>query len=387
MLLLLLFLAQLAQALLPDCRAGTLPSVAPDLTTRCDRTLSCDYCQRNAISWDFLCCEDQFGWIPAHAITPMLITLYFQDIRWTLIAIIWFEPFEQLWFSLTSTGATINQNIETLFGSELGDAVIQGGSGLWLGVLLLYIFDLPLLTSTSYRVDKLARLKYGSNPRCTNSVRWKRYKYLIFAGIHIGLIYLIGFHNDSGTINYGLYINAGLQALIFFVLYPWVLYTDRENDLVWNADFDANPYPRRMRNWFFYTTGTIILTLQMSAGGWEYMANDWFQVWCTQAGILTVLTIVAIVIAAQRRDPYMIAAWSAAYAIGWAVGLFITSRVLEQNAYAWAALGLLLAALLTIAITEFRLKRRRPFNTNYSRRLEKPEKPRSLLAHFQTKHQ
>jgi len=386
MLLLFLFLFQLSLAL-PDCRAGTLPSVAPDLTTRCDPTVSCNYCQRNALSWDFLCCEDNYGWVAAHAVTPLLVTLYFQDIRWTLIAIIWFEALEQLWFTFVQGGATSNRDLETLLGSEVGDALIQGLCGLWLGVLLLYIFDLPHLLSTSYRVDKLAHRKYGRNPRCTNTVRWKRYKYMLFAGVHISLIWLLGWHNAAGTINYGLYLNAALQGLIFFVLYPWALYTDRENDLVWNAEFDASPYPRHLRHWFFYITGVSIIAIELSNGGWQYMANDWFQVWVTQAVILTGLTIAAIVIAAQRRDRYMISAFSAAYTIGWAAGLFITSRVLEQDAYAWVSCALFLAAILTILLTELFLTRRRPFNINYSRRLEQSEPPRSLLAHFQTKHQ
>lgn len=368
-------------AFIPDCRDGTPPSAPIDLTVRCDRTVSCNYCQRNALSFDFLCCEDNFGWVSAHSIVPMLITLYFQDIRWTLIAIIWFEPFEQIWFTVTSNSPTPNQDIETLFGSEVGDALIQGGSGLWMGILLLYIFDLPLLVSTSYRVDKLAKEKYGKNPRCGNSVRWKRYKYFLFVGIHIGAIYLTGWHNTSGTLTYGLYVNAGIQALLLFVLYPWVLYTGKEDDLVWSFDDNSKPYPVWKRHLFFYLVGAIILALEMSNGGWHYMANDWFQVWTTQAGILTALTITGIVVAQKRDDPYMIAGFSAAYAIGWAAAFFITSRVILNNAYAWTALAFAMAAILTIILAEIFFTRRRPYNVNYSRRMEE-SKQRLLSDRF-----
>jgi len=300
--------------------------------------------------------------------TPMLITLYFQDIRWTLIAIIWFEPFEQLFTSLNTGGTVADPNLESLFGSEVGDALLQGGTGLWMGIMLLYIFDLPLLLSTSYRAEKLQK-------------RWKRYKYFFFAGAHIALVFLLGWSKADGTVNYGLYVNAGCQALIWFVLYPWVLYTDKENDMVWNATFDGDPYPKHKRNLFFYLAGIIIIGIQMSNGGWHYLANDWFQVWATEAGIVTLLTIAAIVIAKQRDDPYMIVGFSAAYVIASGVAFFITSRVVNNNAYAWTALALVIAALLAIVLAEIRWKRPDPYNVNYSRRLEKT-KGRSLEAHY-----
>jgi len=354
--LLLFCFLQLGWAIpIPDCRAGTVASVAPDLTARCDRTVSCDYCQRNALSWDFLCCEDNFGWVAAHAVTPMLVTLYFQDIRWTLIYIIWFEPFEQLYTSMMNDGT----NLETLFGSEVGDAVLQGGTGLWMGIMLLYIFDLPLLVSTGYRARR-------------HEKRWKRFKYFAFAFANIGLIFLVAWHKPDGTANYGLWVNAACQAVIWFVLYPWILYTDKENDLVWNAELESNPYPKHLRNWFFYIVGVIIIAIEMSTGGWEYMANDWFQVWCTEAGIVTVLSVVACVIAYKRRDWKMFGIFCGIYGVALSFALYITSKVILNNAYAWAALGVLLAAVVSLLLIVIFLRRRLPYNINYSRRLEFP---------------
>jgi membrane protein implicated in regulation of membrane protease activity len=72
----------------------------------------------------------------------------------------------------------------------------------------------------------------------------------------------------------------------------------------------------------------------------------------------------------------MIAGFSAAYAIGWAAAFFITSRVVLNDAFAWAALAFVLAALLTIVLTEIFLSRRRPYNVHYSRRMEESKQNR-----------
>lgn len=164
---------------------------------------------------------------------------------------------ENLFVLFTDNSGSSQYQIETFFGSAVGDALINGLTGLWLGSLITYIFDLPLLVSTQYRAHELHKQK-------------KRWRYVLVWGAQIACIFFIPLDNDTDTVRTGLYINAGCQALFFWILYPWVLYTDRENDMVWrevSTDPDSKVYPRWKRYAFFYIAGAMVIGLEMSNGG------------------------------------------------------------------------------------------------------------------------
>lgn len=345
-------------AYVTDCRGGRPPSLAPNLLERCNVTASCDYCDRNHLSFDFLCCEDNSGWVSAHFLTPFLFYVYFQNPEWTMLLAFGFEPFEQLAFNLTST--TVNgRDVETLFGSIVGDAVLQGGSGLWIGVLITYCFDFPILVSTEQRAHR------AKNPG-------RRRRYIVTWMLHTAAILLLAFKH--GNILYGLYANMLLQLIIFWGVFPWVTslyHTDSDDVLLWYEDLQfVNIYPKSKRIGFFYSVGAIILSIQFSNIGFHYLANDWFQVWLTEAIIITVLTIAAIVIARRRKDYFSVVGFLSGYSFGIAVGFAIYGLAFETQTFLYIALGFLIISIGGFIFSQIYLSRPPPYNVNYSRRFE-----------------
>jgi len=361
---LLLILVAVVGAGVPNCHLPQPGNVKPDLRFRCDKTLSCAYCNKDQISFEWLCCEDDMGWVSAHIVTPFLIYMFWQNPVWSAFIPFLFEPLENLWLLFIHNDGGNQFTLETFFGSAVGDALINGLTGLWFGVVITYIFDLPMLASTQYRAHQLGKQK-------------RRWRYVIVWGIHIACILFLSIDNDADTIRSGLYINAACQALFFWILYPWVLYTDRENRMVWSevsTDPNSPVYPKWKRYTFFYLTGAILIGLELSNGGWHYLANDWFQVWLTAAPILTILTIVASIIAWRRDDKYMLVIWLATYLIGVSVAFVIIQQSYLISAWGWTALGTAIAALIMILANEQWQRRARPYNINYSYR-EEPHSP------------
>jgi hypothetical protein len=361
---LLLLVVGVALSQIPDCHLPQPGNVKPDLRFRCNKLDSCAYCNKIQMSFEWLCCEDDTGWVSAHILTPFLIYMFWQSPVWSAFIPFLFEPLENLWVMFVNNAASNQFALETFFGSAVGDALINGLTGLWLGTLITYIFDLPMLSSTQYRAHQLNAQK-------------RRWRYVIVWGIHIACIFFIPLTNDGDTIRYGVYINCACQALFFWILYPWVLYTDRENALVWSevsTDRNSPVYPKWKRYTFFYSAGAMLIGLELSNGGWQYLANDWFQVWVTAWGCLTVLTILACIIAWNREDKYMFVIWIAAYLIGISVAFVIIQQAYLINAWGWTALATAIAAALMILANEQWQSRARPYNVNYSYR-EEPMSP------------
>jgi hypothetical protein len=345
-------------AYVTDCRGGRPPSIAPNLLERCNITASCDFCDRNHLSFDFLCCEDTGGWVSAHFVTPFLFYVYFQNPEWTMLLALGFEPFEQLAVNLTSL-AINERDAETLFGSVVGDAFIQGGTGLWVGVLVTYCFDFPLLVSTEYRAKMF------------NSMGRRR-RYIIGWMLHTAAIMTLSF--SSGTILYGLYINMALQLLLFWVIFPWatqIYHTVADENLIWRQNnSNSQTFPRNKRVGFFYLVGGIIFCIQISNAGINYLPNNWYQVWLTEAIIVTGLTIAAVVIAKNRKDYFSIVGFISGYSFGIATALTVCGLAFETPTYLYVALGFLIAAAAGFVFSQIYLSRPVPYNVNYSRRFE-----------------
>jgi len=345
---------------IPDCRPAKAASVAPDLTQRCDQTVSCQFCDRNQLSFDFLCCEDGGGWVSAHAVTPLLIYLYFQNVPWTIIAILGFEVIEQLFLVFFEPSGFDPTVYESIMGIVVGDGLTQGGIGLLIGVLWTYIFDWPLLVSTKYRAALLGK-------------RWKRFRYIAVWALHTAAIMVILWKSANGRWVYGLFVNMAVQLLFWWVLHPLWLSTHRENDMLWAPDPkqpDTNVYPEKKRRLFFWLTPVIIIGIQFADWGVRYFANNYFQVWLNEAVIVTALTVLASIVASRRRDWYMLLIWIATYVVALAVMFLVLGQVYENDTCSWLALAFLIAAGLVYIFNEIFQHRARPWNVNFSRRSE-----------------
>lgn len=347
-----------AIAYVTDCRGGRPPSIAPNLLERCNVTASCNYCDRNQLSFDFLCCEDNSGWVSAHFLTPFLFYTYFQNPEWTMLLAFGFEPLEQLAFNLTAISVS-ELDAETLFGSVIGDAILQGGSGLWIGVLVTYCFDFPLLVSTERRAHRVKR-------------PGRRRRYIFTWMLHTTAIMLLSFKSDN--VLYGLYANMALQILLFWGIFPWVTqlyHTDIDDELIWRKRFDESyVYPRNKRTGFFYLVGAIIISIQLSNAGFYYLPNDWYQVWLTEAIIITGLTTAAVVIAKQRKDYFSVVGFLSGYSFGIATAFSVCGLAFETPTFLYVALGFLIVSIAGFVFSQIYLSRPPPYNVNYSRRFE-----------------
>lgn len=347
-------------AYVTDCRGGRPSSLAPNLLERCNVTASCDYCDRNHLSFDFLCCEDNSGWVSAHSIMPLIFYVYFQNAEWTALLAMGFESFEQLSFNLTGISVD-KKDAETLFGSVVGDAFLQGGVGLWLGVLLTYCYDFPILVSTSVRANLLGR-------------KGRRRRYILTWMLHASTILFLHFTDKTSSVLFGLYVNMGIQVLVFWILFPWVhrIYgTETDDFLVWCENpRESHTYPKSKRIEFFYLTGLIILLIQLSNSGIKYLQNDWYQVWLTESIIITVLTIAAVVVAKGRKDYFSVVGFLSGYSFGIATALTVCGLAFETPTFLYVALGFLIVSIAGFVFSQIYLSRPPPYNVNYSRRFE-----------------
>lgn len=375
MLLILILCILVARAYVTDCRGGRPASIAPNLLERCNVTASCDYCDRNHLSFDFLCCEDNSGWVSAHSVMPMIFYVYFQNAEWTMLLAFGFESFEQLSFNLTSISVN-KKDAETLFGSAVGDGLIQGGVGLWLGVLVTYCFDFPVLVSTSIR----AHLASGKNKRRLVTALWM---------IHATTILFLHFTDKTSRIMYGLYANMAVQLFFFWILFPWVrplFGTTTAEHLIWRLhpkDPASTTYPKSKRIGFFYLVGLIIVLIQLANSGIHVLQNDWYQVWLVEAIIITALTIAAIVVAKQRDDHFSMVGFASGYCLGIATGFTICGLAFENTTFLYVALAFLIVSAAGFVFSQIFLSRPEPYNVNYSRRFENT-KARSLTDHYRT---
>jgi hypothetical protein len=291
---------------------------------------------------------------------PMLFYIYFQNAEWTALLALGFEPFEQ--FSFNLTGISVDKkDAETLFGSVVGDALLQGGTGLWLGVLVTYCFDFPILVSTSARANLLGR-------------KGRRRRYILTWMIHATTILSLHFTNKTSSVLFGLYVNMGIHAIVFWILFPWVhqIYgTETDDFLVWSSHpKEPRVYPRSKRIGFFYLVGLIILLIQLSNSGIKYLQNDWYQVWLTEAIIITGLTIAAVVIAKQRKDYFSVVGFLSGYSFGIATAFAVCGLAFETPTFLYVALGFLIVSIAGFVFSQIYLSRPPPYNVNYSRRFE-----------------
>lgn len=347
-----------AAAFVIDCREAQPVVPEPDPLVRCDKAASCAYCSRNHWSiTDFICCEDGTGWVSTHVYVPMIFYLHFQSPVLTLTLFTVFEAFEV--FALVTTNSfvlfqTDELELETWAGSMFGD-IMQGLVGLWLGVMLVYVFDLPSLVSTPWHMQK-------------HDARGRRARYiLVWAAASLSTI-AVTWTNATDTLRYGLYTNIGVLLLLFWVLYPFFLYTSAENTMIWKSRLDGSIYPENWRKGFFFLSGAIILAIAASNFGWQYLPSDWYQVWLTEAVIGTALTIWALVVTVRRVDWYMLVVFICAWLLALVLALIVLSKVYDSSPTLWTALGMLLAVALTLVINEFAQSRAKPWDVGYSYR-------------------
>jgi len=306
----------------------------PDIAVRCDKEAECgDYCARNQLSVDFLCCEDGTGWVAAHVLNPLLFYMFWQDAVWTALVVLLFEVMEIAFLTLAGGFVifpTTPTELETWAGSLLGDGLLQGGTGLLFGILITYTWSMPPLVSSV----ALARATPGGSAR--------RARYIFFWAFQTAFFLALPWTNAEDTARYGLYLCSGVHVVLVAFLYPRLLLADWPVDgqMLWRGARN-----RTVPKGGFYAWAVVIVALTLSTAGWRYLANDWFQVWLTSAVLLVVYSVQAVSVAARRRDGYMVVTFMALLLILLATGLAIAGEAFSSVAILLAGVPALFLAL------------------------------------------
>lgn len=362
--LILLSLIVLGGAL-PNCHDARPASLTPNLLQRCDKALSCNICERNPEGLDWLCCEDASGWKSAHIVTPLWFYLHFQNAEWTMLLVVIGKIMESAPLAFSGGNMvfipTDMANFGTLNGAIIGDILIQGNLAIFIGWMICYIFDFPILVSTWYRAN-LFNKQYIRN--------W----YMIAMTIVLLTFLFIPITNAADTIRYGLYINAATQVLALWVVFPFFVFNGESADeLIWKldpTDSESIIYPKGKRYIWFFCTGAIILALHMANGGWQFLPNDWFQIWLIAVPILATLTLVAIAVGYQRYDYYMAVIWGIIFLFAASVGFWMTGILFTNQVLTWVGVGLFGVEVLALLLNEIYQTRAQPWNVNWVRRME-----------------
>lgn len=325
---LLLGLAHSAVIPFPDCSLGGPGALAPiNLTERCNRTLSCQVCDRNDYSFDWLCCEDYGGRPAAYFATAFLMQMYFKNPVWTFSMLVFYELLEKVYVQRWFTGYL---DYESVMGTLAGD-LLQGLGGMWFSALLSIIFGLPAL---------IPSWKRANNKGQTGT----RMVLIAVAMLHIlSVVWLLWI---GETYNWGLIGHACTMVAVMWLLNPFVLYTGAVNELVWEDKRGNLLVEKERRQAFFFVAGGALVGVEFMNFGWHFMANDWFQSWVVIMPLLGLSAIISIGLLI-RSHYYSVALQTAGFLlVMMAVMFYYIGGALATDGYMIAALVLLIVGVL-----------------------------------------
>jgi len=241
---------------------------APGVFSRCDRQATCVpfHTKRVQHSLDWLCCEDAKGWVAIHIITPMLLRMFLSNFWYAWFGAFLFEIVECVMlvaFHSFGFTETLDLALETLPGSILGDAFINGFIGAFLGQLIVMITG--FITPWS-RVGPMQK---------TPQLRWLITKYLALFAMLGATTTLVGLGGYEGSDPYlGVQIAVPVMIILYWTVFRWATSTETDLRVVWGSRENL----RRRDNAFLYWTVLSLLVFSQSSG-LIYAANDWYQVW------------------------------------------------------------------------------------------------------------
>lgn len=272
------------------------PSPAPGLVERCDPLVDClPYSKRFQYSLDFLCCETGAGWVAAHVANPLGVSFFFGSFAAGLAIAFWFEAIE-ITFLTAFTGFVIFEtrelDLETWAGSIIGDALIQGGIGAFLGYLLRTAFNVPG--------------PFESWPLMNS---WLRFKYAGLWILYSCSFILVQFVGENGE-HWGLFGAIGFHAVFLFVILPFSTRSRLDEAVVWQNRVRKYKYVRgpyrvaeklrvehvpESRRWSLYSAWFFInaALASQTTGLYYYLPSDYYQVWI--AASLSILVLVLVI--------------------------------------------------------------------------------------------
>ncbi len=315
--LLLLLLALATQCTVLEALDAHSPideplSPTPGTRERCNKLEVClPYKDRIQYSYDFLCCEDNYGWPAAHVLNPLGASIFFGNFWYAWLAAFLFEAFEigtLTHFESFVIFETAQLELETWTGSVWGDAFVQGAIGSLIGLLLRWLYAVS-----------------GPYQAWLHLTVWQRLKWLglwfLYALSFVSLSYA-GDAGNGNTLNYGLFIALGIQTVLLLAVYPLLTRSESDTRNVWQlykevayvdrcgqkavSYVSVGPVPFWRRYALFATWWVINIAIGLqSTGFWKWQPNDWYQVWFVSAIVLALLAAASFVrpAFAKRRLP------------------------------------------------------------------------------------
>lgn len=294
------------------------PSPAPGTKERCNKLQVClPYSSRIQYSFDFLCCEDGYGWPAAHVLNPLGLSIFFGNFWFAWFGAFVFEAFEVGTLALFGDFVvfeTAQLELETWAGSVIGDALIQGAIGATLGLLLRWLWGI----SGPFQSWDLFSF-------------WQRIKWLALWFAYALSFITLSYAGDAGngnTLNYGLFVALAIHTVLLLVVYPLTTRSARDERTVWQqyatylvtykqetpdkrlvcltgtAHISLGPVPfwRRYALFASWWVVNVAIGLQ-STGYWKWQPNDWYQVWLVAAIILAILAAATFVRPSWKKTP------------------------------------------------------------------------------------
>jgi len=291
-------LAGVVHAALPNCRAPGAYTVGG--VTQCDISTECDWCSRNHLSFDFLCCETG-KWLGPHLTNPLLLYLMWNNVTWTVLLVLAFELFEVV--SLAIAGSSVplfadERDFETIAAAFIGDVAIQGGLGLFIGWLLRSLFRVPTLVSSVERA-------------VAYDLRGRRALYIVLYVLVLTSYAVCGVTIGANAERIGLMLQLAFQLIFIWFVWPVALNnTESDRELIWRVD-RSTVYGGPKKTLFFGLWGITVIAAYVphfaaSANQPVWSINEWYMQWSVTAVWALVLALVTLMVSVARTDWYTV---------------------------------------------------------------------------------
>jgi len=308
-------------------------------TSQCNVATDCNWCERNGLSMDFLCCETGM-WLGPHFTNPLLFYLVWNSVPYTVILVLSYEILEVLLlvvFGGMSFVFTNDTDFETLAAALIGDVLIQAGSALIVGYCLRALFLVPTLVSSKERARAY-------------DLRGRRVLYIVLYLALLSTYALVGtLTPDDDSVRGGLMLQTGIELVFIWLVFPVFLTADYDREMIWRRQ-DGTYFEGTRKTVFFLLWGLIVLTshaLHFASLNNQpiFSFNEWYVQWTFTGPLTALLLIITFIVSWLRRDTYT--AWITVGIVLFGGGLVIwfSHHILQETSDTMLWIGGVLVAI------------------------------------------
>lgn len=276
-----------------------------------------DLRKRGQFNFNFLVCEGTYGWSSIHIISPLTLTLFFQNIWIALIIPGLFEIFEAL------VAATLGLDIlttcfdaETVAGSVIGDWLINGFMGVFLGFAIIAITKVPPLLPRYSSIKNQDRR--FENEKFVVKIRkavW--FKYLFCGVIFVSILHafpLWTYPSNCTELDPFSCLNISLALLIlvlkpiYLIIYYLICNFAIDQYAMWTCEQKNSAYiffPDRGRYVFFILWWFVEFTICLQNFPWfpSYLGDvsGFCQPWISVGAWAVIFTVILLILRNKKN--------------------------------------------------------------------------------------